>query len=285
MADRRAGRPQGRDPRIRWYSPKPTSLPPACSTTRWTAFSAGICWGTSPIRRMRCGKCTESCDRAAHDRGEHVDDERLPGVRSEHQARSAPRNTSTTSTSTAGSTTGRTWTRCSARSRCRPNWSRWPELVGTAARRLPRLRAPAREPDLHHPEAGGLTRDTLGTCGAVPAETSAGSGSRRRPDRAWGSGTPRPTTGNCCRDVRGRARPAPSSAWSPCRMPERGSRAVFYPSQHHWGIVGPPELIKVRRAALLTLRRIARPTRPGQGRSDRDHQRCPARTGHGLVDQ
>lgn len=48
-------------------------------------------------------------------------------------------------------------------------------------------------------------------------------------------------------------------------MPERGSRAVFYPCQHHWGIVGTPELIKVRRAALLTLRELATHPAPAKG--------------------
>jgi len=41
----------------------------------------------------------------------------------------------------------------------------------------------------------------------------------------------------------------------------RGSRAQFYPSDHHWGIVGTPELSKVRRAAILALRRFS--THPG----------------------
>jgi uncharacterized protein involved in propanediol utilization len=40
-------------------------------------------------------------------------------------------------------------------------------------------------------------------------------------------------------------------------QPERGSRAVFYPSHHHWGVVGTPELTKVRRAALLALREFS----------------------------
>jgi uncharacterized protein involved in propanediol utilization len=43
--------------------------------------------------------------------------------------------------------------------------------------------------------------------------------------------------------------------------PERGSQAQFYPSDHHWGIVGTPELSKVRRAAILALRRFS--THPG----------------------
>lgn len=40
-------------------------------------------------------------------------------------------------------------------------------------------------------------------------------------------------------------------------MPGHGSCAVFQPSDRHWGIVGTPELIKVRRAALLTLQQLA----------------------------
>ncbi|HEY0639714.1 MAG TPA: GHMP kinase [Pseudonocardiaceae bacterium] len=44
-------------------------------------------------------------------------------------------------------------------------------------------------------------------------------------------------------------------------QPAQGTRAVFYPSSRHWGIVGTPELTKVRRAAVLTLREFA--TYPG----------------------
>ncbi len=40
-------------------------------------------------------------------------------------------------------------------------------------------------------------------------------------------------------------------------QPDRVSRAVFYPSYDHWGIVGTSELVKVRRAAILTLREFA----------------------------
>ncbi|HEX6755823.1 MAG TPA: hypothetical protein VF109_07735 [Mycobacteriales bacterium] len=40
-------------------------------------------------------------------------------------------------------------------------------------------------------------------------------------------------------------------------LPERGTRAVFRPSHAHWGVVGTPELTKVRRAALLVLRELA----------------------------
>ncbi|MDQ2835967.1 MAG: hypothetical protein M3Y89_00930 [Actinomycetota bacterium] len=50
-------------------------------------------------------------------------------------------------------------------------------------------------------------------------------------------------------------------------QPERGSRATFYPSARHWGIVGTPELTKVRRAALLALREFSThpsPTKGGQ---------------------
>jgi uncharacterized protein involved in propanediol utilization len=48
-------------------------------------------------------------------------------------------------------------------------------------------------------------------------------------------------------------------------LPGRGSRAVFHPSQHHWGIVGTPELTKVRRAAILTLRELSRHPAPAKG--------------------
>ena len=40
-------------------------------------------------------------------------------------------------------------------------------------------------------------------------------------------------------------------------QPDRGSRAVFHPSQRHWGVVGTPELVKVRRAAILALREFS----------------------------
>lgn len=46
---------------------------------------------------------------------------------------------------------------------------------------------------------------------------------------------------------------------------DRGSRAVFYPSQNHWGIVGTPELIKVRRAAILALREFTGHPSPAKG--------------------
>lgn len=47
--------------------------------------------------------------------------------------------------------------------------------------------------------------------------------------------------------------------------PGRGSRAVFHPSQNHWGIVGTPELIKVRRAAILALREFTTHPSPAKG--------------------
>lgn len=48
-------------------------------------------------------------------------------------------------------------------------------------------------------------------------------------------------------------------------MPGRGSRAVFYPSHNHLGVVGTPELTKVRRAAVLTLREFATHPAPAKG--------------------
>ena len=47
--------------------------------------------------------------------------------------------------------------------------------------------------------------------------------------------------------------------------PDRSSRAVFYPSQNHWGVVGTPELIKVRRAAILALREFTSHPSPAKG--------------------
>jgi uncharacterized protein involved in propanediol utilization len=41
-------------------------------------------------------------------------------------------------------------------------------------------------------------------------------------------------------------------------QPDRGSHAVFHPSQHHLGVVGTPELAKVRRAAMRALLEFAR---------------------------
>ncbi|MFL6131137.1 MAG: hypothetical protein ACJ73E_19010, partial [Mycobacteriales bacterium] len=48
-------------------------------------------------------------------------------------------------------------------------------------------------------------------------------------------------------------------------QPDRGSRAIFYPSQRHWGVVGTPELVKVRRAAILALRRFTTHPAPAKG--------------------
>ena len=48
-------------------------------------------------------------------------------------------------------------------------------------------------------------------------------------------------------------------------LPGRGSRAVFYPSQSHWGVVGPPGLTKVRRAAIFTLREFSAHPSPAKG--------------------
>ena len=48
-------------------------------------------------------------------------------------------------------------------------------------------------------------------------------------------------------------------------QPNRGTRATFYPSYSHSGVLGPPELTKVRRAAMLTLRRFASHPAPAKG--------------------
>jgi len=47
--------------------------------------------------------------------------------------------------------------------------------------------------------------------------------------------------------------------------PSRGSSAAFYPSESHWGVVGTPELIKVRRAAILALRELSTHPSPAKG--------------------
>ncbi|MFL6136536.1 MAG: hypothetical protein ACJ74O_01895 [Frankiaceae bacterium] len=47
--------------------------------------------------------------------------------------------------------------------------------------------------------------------------------------------------------------------------PGRGSHAAFYPSENHWGVVGTPELIKVRRAAIVTLRELPAHPSPAKG--------------------
>lgn len=44
-----------------------------------------------------------------------------------------------------------------------------------------------------------------------------------------------------------------------------GSRAVFFPSENHLGIVGTPELTKVRRAAMLALREFSTHPAPAKG--------------------
>ena len=48
-------------------------------------------------------------------------------------------------------------------------------------------------------------------------------------------------------------------------LPGRGSRVVFYPSQSHWGVVGPPGLTKSRRAAIYALREFAGHPSPAKG--------------------
>ncbi|MGO8960325.1 MAG: GHMP kinase [Streptosporangiaceae bacterium] len=48
-------------------------------------------------------------------------------------------------------------------------------------------------------------------------------------------------------------------------QPGRGSRAVFRPSGNHWGVVGTPDLVKVRRAAVLALREFATHPAPVKG--------------------
>jgi uncharacterized protein involved in propanediol utilization len=48
-------------------------------------------------------------------------------------------------------------------------------------------------------------------------------------------------------------------------LASRGSRAVFYPSQSHWGVVGSPGLTKARRAAIYTLREFAAHPAPAKG--------------------
>jgi uncharacterized protein involved in propanediol utilization len=48
-------------------------------------------------------------------------------------------------------------------------------------------------------------------------------------------------------------------------QPSRGTRAVFHPSYSHGGILGPPELTKVRRAAMLALRRFTTHPAPAKG--------------------
>jgi uncharacterized protein involved in propanediol utilization len=48
-------------------------------------------------------------------------------------------------------------------------------------------------------------------------------------------------------------------------LPSRGSRAVFYPSQSHWGVVGPPGLTKARRAAIYALREFSGHPSPAKG--------------------
>jgi len=48
-------------------------------------------------------------------------------------------------------------------------------------------------------------------------------------------------------------------------QPALGTRAVFRPSYTHGGILGPPDLIKVRRAAILTLGRLPGYRSPAKG--------------------
>src|SRR5579859_5520602 len=48
-------------------------------------------------------------------------------------------------------------------------------------------------------------------------------------------------------------------------LPGRGSRVVFYPSQSHWGVVGPPGMTKSRRAAIYALREFSGHPSPAKG--------------------
>jgi uncharacterized protein involved in propanediol utilization len=48
-------------------------------------------------------------------------------------------------------------------------------------------------------------------------------------------------------------------------LPGRGSRVVFYPSQSHWGVVGPPGMTKSRRAAIYALREFSGQPSPAKG--------------------
>src|SRR3954453_6908731 len=48
-------------------------------------------------------------------------------------------------------------------------------------------------------------------------------------------------------------------------QPALGTRAVFRPSYTHGGVLGPPELIKVRRAAILTLSQLPSYRSPAKG--------------------
>jgi uncharacterized protein involved in propanediol utilization len=48
-------------------------------------------------------------------------------------------------------------------------------------------------------------------------------------------------------------------------QPALGTRAVFRPSYTHGGVLGPPELIKVRRAAILTLAQLPGYRSPAKG--------------------
>ena len=48
-------------------------------------------------------------------------------------------------------------------------------------------------------------------------------------------------------------------------QPALGTRAVFRPSYSHGGVLGPPDLIKVRRAAILTLGRLPGYRSPAKG--------------------
>src|SRR4051812_3877183 len=54
---------------------------------------------------------------------------------------------------------------------------------------------------------------------------------------------------------------APHRALVTLPLPHLGSKAVFHPSQDHWGVIGTPELAKVRRAAVRALREFG--SRPG----------------------
>src|SRR4029434_4699382 len=98
-----------------------------------------------------------------------------------------------------------------------PRGGRGGQLVGAAARGVPHLRPPAREPGLHDQETGDLrdrpcavsdssTRPSVAAATSLPRSISA-------------SVTPRPITGSSCRACFTTGRGDYAARWSRCPTP------------------------------------------------------------------
>lgn len=112
---------------------------------------------------------------------------------------------------------------------------------------------------------GDVTRDSTGLPRRAGARSPSGRHDPRRGEHEAGVGFASAHHGELLQgmfaDGSGRLR----RALVTLPDPSRGSHAAFYPSESHWGVVGTPELIKVRRAAILTLRELSAHSAPAKG--------------------